>query len=673
MRCFVLDFNNSAVYKKLLEEQAVITEQLCERKKAMHKMLKKEKPFIKITSIEFKRIILHLKGEIVNLDHAKKYGIRFVSPQRDGMFYPDHFDVDEDGKFSISLNIMCSNNEQPLQNGRYDLVLFEEYENHRSEISFDHKDNDTIVKYGENVYHMKYDEAGYVQSKEFITHEYPAFIDSTIQHLCDNTADNPWNFKVNKTKSSWLRVVSHEDVDNFQFYLTVSYKPFQNYGVLFLRRKQIWRKRKQFFISIKGNLMKDFSDLKMLVFKSLHKFFQKFAKHNGDIILFCSASRAEIGGNEKIIYDRMLERGLDQKFQFRFDFKESITTNRSIWQMIKFNYYLATSDVIVLDDYYPIIYDVTYDKRVKVVQVWHACGAFKTVGFERIGKKDAPHFNSQTHKCYTHVIVSSEISARHNAEAFCISESKFYTTGIPRTDLFFHEEYKKLTTEKMLEAFPQCKNKNKVYLYAPTFRGTNANNADFPFGVIDLEKWGKLLEEENSVLIVKLHPFVTKHIDIPPQYKNRIFDATHYREINDILFISDVLITDYSSVIYEMSLLNKPMIFYAFDQHSYEISRDFYEPYADTVPGKIVHDFDDLMECLKNDDYEFEKMQDFVKKNFKYTDGKSTDRVIDQIFLDKSEDVTCLESTLSEKEDNKRLVKNEIPSSVMQKKPSGFV
>ena len=105
--------------------------------------------------------------------------------------------------------------------------------------------------------------------------------------------------------------------------------------------------------------------------------------------------------------------------------------------MLRFVYYLATSDIIVLDDYYPIIYDFTYDSRVKVVQVWHACGAFKTVGFERVGNSDAPHFNSLTHKCYTHVIVSSELSARHNAEAFCISENKFYNTGIPRTDLFF--------------------------------------------------------------------------------------------------------------------------------------------------------------------------------------------------------------------------------------------
>ena len=89
-------------------------------------------------------------------------------------------------------------------------------------------------------------------------------------------------------------------------------------------------------------------------------------------------------------------------------------------------------------------------------------------------------------------------------------------------------------------------------------------------------------------------------------------------EVNDILFIVDVLITDYSSIIYEMSLLKKPMLFFAFDQKYYEATRDFYEPYEELVPGKIVHDFDELMTALRDKDYEFEKMEGFIKKNFKY-------------------------------------------------------
>ena len=75
------------------------------------------------------------------------------------------------------------------------------------------------------------------------------------------------------------------------------------------------------------------------------------------------------------------------------------------------------------------------------------------------------------------------------------------------------------------------------------------------------------------------------------------------------------------------------MYFFAFDQKMYEATRDFYETYEDTVPGKIVGRFDDLLEALKKEEYSKESLKEFVKKNFTYTDGKATDRVIDQIIL----------------------------------------
>lgn len=629
-----MDLNDNVIYSPdqaaWLEKLQTMKEKRCA---AIEKRQKKGAPFAVITGIEYKRIILTIRGEIRNAEPNISYGFRFVTMHRDLCFYPDHVDIDSDGKFTVTLNILCSNNEKPIQTGMYDFVLFEEYKGHRGEITHKQSHGSTYVKFGDQLYCASYDDKGFMKSKKMITSEYPSYICGSAARICTETADNPWNFKVNKTKNSWMHIYACEDLDDTHFYLNVNYMPLENYGVLFINSKMRLNKlrlAKQKFVE---NCYKFIADMKLWTVKKAHKTFKKFAKHEGNIVLFCSASRAEIGGNEKFIYDRMIERGLDEKFKFRFDFKSSIKTNRSFYKMLRFVYYLATSDIIVLDDYYPIIYDFTYDIRVKVVQVWHACGAFKTVGFERVGNSDAPHFNSLTHKCYTHVIVSSELSARHNAEAFCISENKFYNTGIPRTDLFFSDQYKESVTKRMFEEFKGCKNRNKVYLYAPTFRGTNANDAYFPFGMIDLDEWGRFLEKENSALIVKMHPFVKNRIDIPEKYKDRIFDAGDYREINDILFISDVLITDYSSVIYEMSLLNRPMLFYAFDRYSYEYSRGFYESYEDTVPGKIVQDFDELLDAMREQNYDFYKVNGFVKKNFTHTDGKSTDRVIDEIFL----------------------------------------
>jgi len=158
-------------------------------------------------------------------------------------------------------------------------------------------------------------------------------------------------------------------------------------------------------------------------------------------------------------------------------------------------------------------------------------------------------------------------------------------------------------------------------------------SAYFPYERVDLEKWGAFCQERNALLILKMHPFVQETFQIPEQYRDYIIDLSSYREVNDILIIADVMITDYSSIIYEYSLLRRPMYFYAFDQRRYESKRDFYEPYADIVPGKIIKEFDRLLDEIGKDDYDYAVLDQFIEKNFTYRDGKSTDRFIDQIIL----------------------------------------
>lgn len=434
------------------------------------------------------------------------------------------------------------------------------------------------------------------------------------------------DISVNKGKTHHIICKSMMDLDTDELFLHVNTelpKPRKNY---------IRRKCAEHFYGI----CNDFKDFAQALFVVVFNIFNKLCKKKGNKILFCSGSRAEIGGNEEFIYKRMVERGLDKEYKIVFDFKPTINTTYSPFKMIRFIYRLASSDIILLDDYYPEIYKPTYDKNVKIMQVWHACGAFKALGLERMSKAGAPPINTRVHKCYTHVPVSSYHSALHHQEAFGIGIDKFYPVGIPRTDIFFDEQYKKDTCERMYKEFPRAKEAKRVIMYAPTFRGNSAVDAYFPMEKIDLKEWGALCKRTDSYLIVKMHPFVQEHIVIPEEYKDYIVDAADYREVNDILFITDVLITDYSSIIYEFSLLGRPMLFYAFDQIMYVSTRDFYEPYEEIVPGRIIKRFENLMEALEKEEYETEKLEWFVKKNFTYTDGKATDRVIDLI-IDKSQ------------------------------------
>src|SRR5699024_9348030 len=105
----------------------------------------------------------------------------------------------------------------------------------------------------------------------------------------------------------------------------------------------------------------------------------------------------------------------------------------------------------------------------------------------------------------------------------------------------------------------------------------------------------------------------------------------YFLSLHDALPIY-ILISDYSSLVYEFAVFKRPMLFYAFDLEDYITSRDFYEPYQNFVPGKIVETFSDLIESLYNNDFEEEKIPGFLDKHFKYTDGKSSERVVRRIF-----------------------------------------
>jgi CDP-ribitol ribitolphosphotransferase len=355
-------------------------------------------------------------------------------------------------------------------------------------------------------------------------------------------------------------------------------------------------------------------------------------RRNGRRILFTSDSRVEISGNLLHVYRRMSERGLDQTYQLHTIFKPSIKAKRSIPDKIRFPIYLGMADVVVMDDYQPMVYKVPFPDDVKVIQLWHASGAFKTVGYSRVGKPGGPTPFSRTHRLYTHAIVSSQHDVPFYAEAFGVTEDRVIPTGIPRMDMFFDDEAKTTAAERAYEAFPQAREK-KTILFAPTFRGTGPATAYYDYDLLDLPALYRVCEQQNAMVIFKMHPFISEPMDIPAQYADRFVDATEAREVNDLLMIADLVITDYSSLVFEYSVLGGPMLFFAYDLEEYEAERDFYEPLVEFAPGKIVRTFPDLLEALRTEDFEQHKVAEFAREHFDHLDAGSSDRVIDDLIL----------------------------------------
>lgn len=290
---------------------------------------------------------------------------------------------------------------------------------------------------------------------------------------------------------------------------------------------------------------------------------------------------------------------------------------------------LAQNGIVLLDDHTPWIYPLTFPKTTKVVQVWHSTGAFKRMGFARMGRRGSTKRHSLTHRNYTHVIVSSRSVVPAFCEAFGLGEDKIYPLGVPRTDLFFDAHTIDTITNDFYKEYPQLQGK-KLVLFAPTFRGDTRGDAHYPHSWFDPAALVDALPDD-YVLGLKLHPFITQKMPIPAGYEHRIFDFSDQREINPLLFVTHTLITDYSSVIFEYAFLNKPIIFYLPDLYEYDRDRSFFYDFETYVYGAKCQQKEDLPSAIMQPQAQLSEREAFMERFLGSCDGQSTKRFVDCI------------------------------------------
>ena len=345
-------------------------------------------------------------------------------------------------------------------------------------------------------------------------------------------------------------------------------------------------------------------------------------------ITFATYRTTELDGNFKFIYNKINEDNLDYKCNMLFKKYNSSLLGKAdyLLHMISAGYHMATSKFFIIDDYYFPVYAIKPRKENKFIQVWHACGAFKKFGYSVIGKgygaSDDYIEDIPIHSNYDAVLVSSKEVIPYYAEAFNMDAGKILPIGVPRTDIFFDMEEKYRIEKNFFDKYPDLKNK-KIILYAPTFRGRGQTTVSFDM-TLDFDMISKNLKED-EVMVLKMHPFVKARID--SKWRN-IIDLSDSMDINELMIISDLLITDYSSVVFEFSLMDKPIIMYSPDREEYIKERDFYYEYEGFVPGPIVNNTKELIGKLNSDGWDTEKVSKFKEKFFDYRDGKSTERFI---------------------------------------------
>ena len=292
-------------------------------------------------------------------------------------------------------------------------------------------------------------------------------------------------------------------------------------------------------------------------------------------------------------------------------------------------YHMATASVIFLDNEFMPMAFTPISSKTKVVQLWHGTGSIKHFGLDAETGEIA-RLAQKANQRITHLIVSSEYSKEQYAGAFGIPADRIFVTGLPRTDLVLDKEQIHDMKECFYQEYPELRGKELI-LYAPTFRDDEVASPEL---YLSLDRFVPDMRED-QVLMLRYHPHVADNFspEILKDHEGKVVDFSHYEGVTTLLAVTDILISDYSSIVFEYALFDRPMIFYAYDyQHFQAISRELYGDYRKDMPGPVVNDQRELQAVLKEEDHDHEKRMAFCKKHYQYMDKKSVERLFELIF-----------------------------------------
>lgn len=356
-----------------------------------------------------------------------------------------------------------------------------------------------------------------------------------------------------------------------------------------------------------------------------------------DKVLFIEVREPQISDNFRLLYQHIKKEG---RFHIHAHFLRNGFVGRMeyVRRCICMLKDLATAKYVFLDEGSNVIGSIPMRAETILTQTWHACGAFKKFGFSTAELKFGETAQQMRKYPYygnvTYVTLSSPQIAWAYEEAMMLQDRRecLKPVGVSRTDVFFRQKFKERAYAHFYGCMPQAKGK-KVLLYAPTFRGhiTQATSPD----KLDVEMFCEALQEE-YVLVVKHHPFVQRPPLIPDSCSSFARDVTKELTIEELLCVSDLCISDYSSLVFEYSLFERPMLFFAYDLEDYFDWRGFYYDYEQLAPGPVLRTNEALLDEIRHVGERFDRgrVRRFREQFMSACDGHATERILDMVFGD---------------------------------------
>lgn len=360
-----------------------------------------------------------------------------------------------------------------------------------------------------------------------------------------------------------------------------------------------------------------------------------------DIIIFESNLGRNYTGNPRCIYEEMVRQGLDKKYRC-YVILDDINTNipgnakklkrsRTLYFMI-----MGVAGIWVCDSRQPNY--IIKRKGVHYIQTWHGTPLKKlALDMESVnmaGETDIERYKQKFYKntrTWDYLLSQNRFSTDIFKRAFAFDKTML-EIGYPRNDILIsgnQEQYIAELKKKM--GLPLDK---KVLLYAPTWRDNEYyEKGAYKFTqALDFDLFQEKLGDE-YVCIVKYHYLVKENRDWSA-YKDFIYKYDMCEDIAQLYLVADMMITDYSSVMFDYSLLRRPMLFFAYDLEDYKDNlRGFYFDFLEEAPGPIARTTKELTDSIlyyKQEDYKA-KYEAFHNKYNHADDGNASRKVVELI------------------------------------------
>ncbi|QFK72891.1 CDP-glycerol glycerophosphotransferase family protein [Pradoshia sp. D12] len=382
--------------------------------------------------------------------------------------------------------------------------------------------------------------------------------------------------------------------------------------------------------------------LYLLIFKIVFNIFNLFPLKNKVAFV------VSFGDNTQYVYEEMRRKHIAfdvvflckgtsyKRFQQYEDATIALIENKNPIDFIQSIFHLATSSYVFVDNYYGFLAATDFRPEVECVQLWHASGAIKKFGLEDASVQNrsdqAVKRFMDVYKRFNQVVVGSDIMSTYFMNAFNLKGENILRTGIPRTDFFYNQTEKERVFNQLTKENRLLWEK-KVILYAPTYRDNELNEFQLE---LDLKKLYDELHDD-YVVMLRLHPAIKNIPDYTKIYPDFVLNYSKPEyDINELLVVADVLITDYSSISFEFSLLKKPMIFFAYDLVEYTKDRGLWEQYEKMVPGPVVNNTEAIIDLIKENSFDMDMIEEYANKWNKYSKGHSSENLISYLFDEKT-------------------------------------